>query len=153
MCENFKKEGRFMNKDEIYLTKMLRGENMGINLYNKYIKKLPEGKYKKEVENFKEEHIRHKTRLENIMKSRDIEAGSEIGFQGKMTEIMTSARLLFKNDPTEIMKELYRGEKVGSNYSQKYLSEFSESIRPDIEKIVKEDRRRIEKINKILETL
>lgn len=141
-----------MNNDEVYLTKMLRGENMGINLYGKYIKKLPEGKYKKEVENFKNEHIRHKTRLENIMRSRNIEVGSEIGLKGKMTELMTSARLTFKKNPSKIMEELYRGERMGAKYSRKYLSEFSESIRPDIEKIIREDEERISKINKILNT-
>lgn len=142
-----------MNNDEVYLTKMLRGENMGINLYNKYLKKLPEGKYKREVENFKNEHIRHKIRLENIMQARDIEVGSEIGVQGKIAELMTSVRLVFKNDPTKIMKELYRGEVMGSKYTQKYLSEFSSSIRPDIDKIVREDKERIRNIDKILDTL
>lgn len=142
-----------MNNDEIYLTKMLRGENMGINLYDKYIKKLPEGKYKKEVESFQKEHIRHRARLENIMKGRNIEVSSEVGIHGKMTEAMTSARLIFKNNSTKIMKELYKGEVMGVNYSQKYLSEFSESIRPDIEKIIKEDKNRISKIGSILKTL
>lgn len=142
-----------MNNDEIYLTKMLRGENMGINLYNKYLKKIPEGKYKKEIENFKNEHMRHKTRLENIMQARDMEISSEVGIQGKMVEFMTSAKLVFKNDPAAIIKELYKGEIMGVNYSKKYLSEFSEGIRPDIEKIIKEDKERIAKIDKILKTL
>lgn len=142
-----------MNKDEIYLTKMLRGENMGINIYDKYINRLPEGKHKKEVESFKEEHIRHKTRLENIMKLRDIEAGSEIGLQGKMAELMTSVRLMFKNSPKAILKEVQRGEITGADYTQKYLSEFSEGLQPDIKKIIKEDKDRIEKINNILNNL
>ncbi|MCM8709789.1 ferritin-like domain-containing protein [Clostridium sp. SYSU_GA19001] len=142
-----------MNNDEIYLTKMLRGENMGINLYNKYLKKIPEGKYKIEIEKFKNEHIRHRTRLQNIMQSRDIEVSSEVGIQGKMTELMTSVKLMFKNEPKLIMKELYKGEMTGVKYSEKYLSEFSESIRPDIEKIIKEDKERISKLDKILKTL
>jgi hypothetical protein len=29
-----------MNNDEVYLSKMLRGENMGISLYEKYLRKL-----------------------------------------------------------------------------------------------------------------
>ncbi|ERI89401.1 hypothetical protein HMPREF1982_04672 [Clostridiales bacterium oral taxon 876 str. F0540] len=142
-----------MNNDEIYLSKMLRGENMGINIYEKYIKKLPEGKYKKEVESFKDEHIRHKTRLVNIMQHRDIEASSEVGFQGKMSELMTSIKLIFKNDPKAVLKEVHKGELMAAKYTEKYLSEFSENIQPDIEKILKEDRERINKINKILNTL
>lgn len=142
-----------MNNDEMYLTKMLRGENMGINIYEKYIKKLPEGKYRKEVESFQSEHIRHKTRLENIMKHRDIEIGSEIGFQGKMSEFMTSVKLMFKNNPKSVLKEVHKGELMAAKYTEKYLSEFSESIQPDIEKLLKEDRERINKINKILKTI
>jgi hypothetical protein len=144
------KEAIYMNNDELYLTKMLRGESMGINIYDKYISKLPEGKYKREVESFKQEHIRHKTRLENIMKHRDIEIASEIGFQGKMTELMTSIKLMFKNTPESILKEVHKGEVMAATYSEKYLSEFSEAIQPDIKKIIKEDKERIEQINKIL---
>jgi rubrerythrin len=142
-----------MNNDQTYLTKMLRGENMGINLYEKYLKKLPEGQYKREVENFRQEHIRHKTRLENIMTSRDIEVSSEIGIQGKMTEFMTAAKLIFKNDPKDVMKEIHKGEFMAAKYSEQYLSEFSESLRPDIEKIISEDRGRISKLDKIINTL
>jgi hypothetical protein len=142
-----------MNNDQIYLTKMLRGENMGINLYEKYLKKLPEGQYKREVQNFRQEHIRHKTRLENIMTSRDIEVGYEIGLQGKMTEFMTAAKLVFKNDPKAVVKEIRKGEFMAAKYSDQYLSEFSESLRPDIEKIIKEDRDRISRLDKILNTL
>ena len=142
-----------MNNDQVYLTKMLRGENMGINLYEKYLKKLPEGQYKREVENFRQEHIRHKTRLENIMTSRDIELSSEIGLQGKMAEFMTAARLVFKNDPEAVIKEIRKGEFMAAKYSEQYLSEFSESLKADIEKIIKEDRDRISKLDKILNTL
>jgi hypothetical protein len=142
-----------MNNDQIYLTKMLRGENMGINLYKKYLKKLPEGQYKREVQNFRQEHIRHKTRLENIMTSRDIEIGYEIGLQGKITEFMTAAKLVFKNDPKAVVKEIQKGEFTAAKYSEQYLSEFSESLRPDIEKIIKEDRDRISRLDKILSTL
>lgn len=142
-----------MNNDEMFLTKMLRGENMGINLYEKYISKLPKGQYKREIEKFRQEHIRHKSRLENIMSSRDIEVSSEIGLQGKMTELMTAARLVFKNNPKSILKEIRKGEFMAAKYSKQYLSEFSESIKPDIEKIIKEDSERISKLDKILETL
>jgi len=142
-----------MNNDEVYLTKMLRGENMGINIYNKYIDKLPEGKYKREVESFKQEHIRHKARLENIMKHRDIETASEIGFQGKMAELMTSVKLMFKNSPKAILKEVHKGEVMAATYSEKYLSEFSESIQPDIKKIINEDKDRVKKIIKMLNNL
>lgn len=142
-----------MNNDQIYLIKMLRGENMGINLYEKYLKKLPEGQYKREVDNFRKEHIRHKTRLENIMASRDIEVGSEIGLQGKMAEWMTAVKLVFKNDPKAVLREIRKGEFMAAKFSEQYLSEFSDSIKPDIEKIIKEDRDRIDKLNKILKTL
>ena len=126
---------------------------MGINLYEKYLKKLPEGQYKREVECFRQEHIRHKTRLENIMTSRDIELSSEIGLQGKMAEFMTAARLVFKNDPEAVIKEIRKGEFMAAKYSEQYLSEFSESLKADIEKIIKEDRDRISKLDKILNTL
>jgi ferritin-like metal-binding protein YciE len=142
-----------MNNDGAYLVKLLRGETMGINLYEKYLKKLPEGQYKKEVQSFKDEHIRHKTRLENIMNSRNIETSSEIGLQGKMTELMTSVRLVFKNDPKAVLKEIKKGEEMAAKFSSQYLSEFSESIRPDIEKIIKEDKDRISRLNKILKTI
>jgi rubrerythrin len=141
-----------MNNDEIYLSKMLRGENMGINIYEKYLKKLPEGDYKREVEKFRQEHIRHKTRLENIMVSKEIEVSSEIGIQGKMSEIMTSVKLMFKNEPKAVLKDIRKGELMAAKYSEMYLSEFSESIRPDIEKILNEDRERISKLNKLLKT-
>lgn len=126
---------------------------MGINLYEKYLKKLPTGQYKREVQSFQQEHIRHKTRLENIMQSRDIEISSEIGLQGKMAELMTSVRLVFKNDPEAVIKEIRKGEFMAAKYTEQYLSEFSESIRPDIEKIIMEDRDRISKLDKILKTL
>lgn len=142
-----------MDNDGVYLTKLLRGETMGINLYEKYLKKLPEGQYKKEVQSFKDEHIRHKTRLKNIMNSRNIETSSEIGIQGKMTEIITSVRLVFKNDPKAVLKEIQKGEEMAAKYSSRYLSEFSDSIRPDIEKIIKEDKDRISRLNKILKTI
>lgn len=142
-----------MNNDEVYLTKLLRGENMGINLYEKYLTKLPEGQYKREVESFRNEHVRHKTRLENIMASRDIEVSSEIGIQGKMAEMMTAAKLVFKNDPKSIMKEIHKGEVMAAKYSSEYLTEFSENIRPDIEKIIKEDTERISRLDKILKTI
>ncbi len=142
-----------MNNDKIYLSKMLRGENMGIKLYEKYIKKLPEGQYRREVEGFRQEHIRHKTRLENIMAARDIEVSSEIGIQGKMTELMTTAKLAFKNNPEAVLKEIRKGEFMAAKYSEMYVSEFSESLKPDIEKIIKEDRDRISKLDKILKSL
>jgi hypothetical protein len=142
-----------MNNDQIYLTKMLRGENMGINLYEKYLRKLPEGQYKREVESFRQEHIRHKTRLENMMHSRDIEISSEIGLKGKMTELMTAAKLVFKNDPKAVLKDIQKGEYMAAKYSEQYVSEFSESLQPDIKKIIKEDRDRIARLDNILKTL
>lgn len=141
-----------MNNDEIYLSKMLRGENMGINLYEKYLKKLPGGKYKREVESFRREHIRHKTRLENIMRIHNMEVSQEIGIQGKMSEFYTAAKLMFKNSPQSIMKEIYKGETMGIEYSRKYLNEFSDSIKPDIEKIINEDKDRLVKIDAIIQT-
>lgn len=142
-----------MNNDEVYLTKMLRGENMGINLYEKYLNRLPEGQYKREVDNFRKEHLRHKARLENIMATRDIEVSSEIGLQGKMTEWMTAIRLVFKNDPQAVLKEIRKGELMAAKVTAQYLSEFSEGIRPDIEKIIHEDKDRVGKLDKILRTL
>lgn len=142
-----------MNNDEIYLSKMLKGEKMGINIYNKYINKLPEGHYKREVESFKDEHVRHMKRIENIIERRDIEVSSEIGFQGKLSEIMTSVKLAFINNPKAIFEQVKKGETMAAKYSEEYLNEFSESIRPDIEKMLNEDRKRIKKVEKILSTL
>jgi hypothetical protein len=147
------KEGKIMNNDEIYLLKMLKGENMGINIYSKYIKKLPEGQYKREVENFRDEHLRHKTRLESIIKLREMEAASEIGIQGKISELMVVAKLAFINDTKDIIKEVKKGEEMAAKYSEKYLGEFSDSIKPDIEKMLKEDRKRITKVDNMLKTL
>lgn len=142
-----------MDRNEMYLTKMLRGESMGINLYDMYIKKIPEGKYKREIESIKAEHLRHKTRIQNIMEHRNMEAGDEIGIQGLMTEAMTKARLIFRNDPKKVIREAYRGEKMGVVYSEKYLNEFSEDIRPDMEKIVREAKERIKRLEDIVRTL
>lgn len=147
------KEGKIMRNDEIYLSKMLSGENMGINIYNKYIKKLPEGQYKREIESFKAEHMRHKTRLENIINRNKMEVSSEIGIQGKFSELMVSTKLVFINSPKAIIEEVKKGEEMAAKYSEKYLSEFSDSIKPDIEKMLKEDRERIKKVEKILRTL
>lgn len=142
-----------MANDEVYLDKLLRGETMGINLYEKYLNKLSEGKCKREVENFREEHLRHKTRIESMMKLRDIEISSEIGIQGKMAEAMTSIRLVFKNEPKAILQEIHKGELMGVKSTEMYLDEFSEDIRPDIEKFITEDKNRISRINKLIENL
>jgi hypothetical protein len=142
-----------MNNDEVYLSKMLRGENMGISLYEKYLRKLPEGKYKREAESFRKEHIRHKARLENIMQIHNFEISQEIGIQGKMTELFTAAKLVFKNSQQSIMREIYKGEEMGMRYTKKYLNEFSGSIKPDIEKIINEEKGRLDKINKIIQKI
>lgn len=141
------------NNDEIYLSKMLRGENMGINIYSKYIKKLPEGQYKREVESFKADHLRHKARLESIINRREMEVSSELGVQAKFSEFVVTAKLAFVSNPKDIIKEVKKGEEMAAKYSEKYLSEFSDSIKPDIEKMLKEDRARIMKIKDILKTL
>jgi len=70
-----------------------------------------------------------------------------------MSEFMTSVKLIFKNNPKAVLKEVHKGELMAAKYTEKYLSEFSESIQPDIEKLLKEDRERINKINKILKTI
>lgn len=142
-----------MTNDKVYLTKMLRGENMGVNLYNMYLKKIPEGRYKREIQDILGEHVRHKTRIENIMQHRDMEASNEIGVQGVMTEAMTAVKLIFKRDPKKIIEEAYRGEKMGIVYSEKYLTEFSNDIKPDIEKIIKEGKERIRRLENIVKTL
>lgn len=142
-----------MNNDEIYLSKMLRGEKMGINIYSKYIKKLPEGQYKREVESFKAEHLRHKIRLENIINRNEMEVSNEIGLQGKVSELMIAAKLVFINNPKDIIKEVKKGEEMAAKYSEEYLSEFSDIIKPDIEKMLNEDRQIIKKVENILKTL
>jgi rubrerythrin len=129
-----------MDNDQIYLTKMLRGENMGVKLYDMYLKKIPQGKFKRDIEKIRGEHIRHRTRIENIMQTHNMEISSEIGVQGLMSEAMTAVRLMFRHDPKKVIEEAYRGEKMGIEYSEKYLNEFSESIRPDMEKLINESR-------------
>jgi hypothetical protein len=51
------------------------------------------------------------------------------------------------------MREIYKGEEMGMRYTKKYLNEFSGSIKPDIEKIINEEKGRLDKINKIIQKI
>lgn len=142
-----------MDKDTVYLSKLLRGENMGINIYKQYLNKLPNGTYKKEVDNFLDEHKRHKNRLENMMISRGEYPKAGTGIQGKMSEGYTAAKLIIKGKPKDIMDDIYKGELMALTSTQKYLTEFSESIRPDIEKLIDENKKRLEKVHNMIATM
>lgn len=142
-----------MDNDSMYLSKLLRGENMGINIYEKYLNKLPNGTYKREVDNFLDEHKRHKNRLENMMIARGEYPKAGTGMQGKMSEGITAAKLIFKNKPKDIMDDIYKGELMALTSTQKYLTEFSESIKPDIEKLIDENKKRLEKVHNIIATM
>lgn len=139
-----------MVKDEIYLSKMLKGENMGINSYEKSIRKLPDGEDKRNLNSFLDEHKRHKVRLESMLKARGSEPKNSVGITGKINEAISSTKLMLKSNPRSIIEDIYKGELMGINSSQKYFVEFSDSIKPDIEKIINEDKDRIDKIHNML---
>lgn len=138
-----------MNNDQKNLSKMLQGMNMGINAYEKYIDNL-HGRPKKQMEEFLQEHKRQKVRLEYIADSKGYDINNTIGIGEKVSEAYENIKLKFKNDPKDIIKDAYRGEIMGAVASQGFLNEFSESIRPDIEKILNEDKVIIEKIHDML---
>lgn len=140
-----------MSNDEKYLFKILQGENMGIHLYKKYLSKLPSGPEKRAVEDFLEEHKRHKRRIENILESKGIKSiNSSVGIRGNIVETFQGMKLAFRNKPKDIIKKIYKGEVTGTITTQKYLMELSESIKPDIKKIIGEDMNRVEKIHDLL---
>lgn len=140
-----------MEKDELYLSKLLQGESMGIDLYHKYINRLPDSDTKREVEAFLKEHERHRNRIKNIMSTRGMKVEEKPGVISSATEAYTSIKMFLKHKPHQIVEDIYKGEIIGIRSAEEYLEEFSDSIRPEIEKIIKEDKERLNKVERLRE--
>lgn len=142
-----------MEKDSVYLNKMLQNESLGLNLYYKYVDRFSDDVLKREVIDIISEHERHKMRLKNMIQVRKAEYDDSIGIKGNLSGALTSMKLMVKNKPQSLIDDIYNIESHSISVANQFLEEFSTSIRPDIEKIIEENKKNLQKLTKLKENL
>ncbi|GEM_PF-2646834 len=131
-------------KEEECIKKLLQGEQMGINLYKKYIEKIPEGIEHNKLQQLILEHQEEKSKLENILQEKGMDSKVSVGLLERLTEFSQDISLLFNTKRERLIRKLYKGEIMGLSYCERYINEAGEELVPEFKNYIDKNKQRIE---------
>ena len=140
-----------MPKDIPILNQVLWGENMAIDIYDSYINSLKDENLRKKLQQFQQDHKHHAMKLSAQIQDIGGTPKEDRGYLGFMTKTMGKINTLFKQEPRDILTELYNGEDKGLakaiELSESKLSEKSKIV---LEEIFSDEHDHLKELKKLI---
>lgn len=125
-----------MTKDIPILNQVLWGEHMAIDIYDSYINSVNDQYLRKKLQQFQQDHKHHALKLSARIQDMGGNPKEDRGYLGVMTKTMGKINTLFKQEPKDILTELFNGEDKGLakalELSEGKVSEKSLSVLEEI---------------------
>lgn len=140
-----------MQKDIPILNQVLWGENMAIDIYDSYINSLKDEYLRKKLQQFQQDHKHHAMKLSAHIQDIGGSPNEDRGYLGVMTKTMGKINTIFKQEPRDILTELFNGEDKGLakaiELSEGKLDEESKSV---LEEIFSDEHDHLKELKKLL---
>lgn len=95
------------------LNSVLKGEQMAVEAYDRFIREVNDISLKKEFEKIQTDHKRHVDELGKHIKANGGQPKYSTGFSGTMASAMSTIKNIGDNEPIDILKQAYDGEDKG----------------------------------------
>ncbi|MDD2498679.1 MAG: DUF2383 domain-containing protein [Desulfitobacteriaceae bacterium] len=102
-----------MREDISIFNQILKGEHMAIDIYDSYINNLEDEGLRENLQTFQQDHKNHAMKLSKYIQDLGGTPQESRGVTGVMARTMGKANSFFKQEPEEILTELYSGEDKG----------------------------------------
>lgn len=140
-----------MTKDIPILNQVLWGEHMAIDIYDSYINNLKDVELRAKLQQFQQDHKHHALKLSAHIQDIGGSPNEDRGYIGLMTKTMGKINTLFKQEPKEILTELFNGEDKGLakaiEISEGKLDHKSASV---LEEIFSEEHNHLKELEELI---
>lgn len=118
------------------LNQILWGEHMAIDIYDSYMNNIQDKELRKKLQKFQQDHKGHAMKLSAHIQDLGGTPQENRGLIGMMTRTMGKVNTFLKQNPEEILTELYSGEDKGLaksvKLSENHLNEKSKAVLKEI---------------------
>lgn len=133
------------------LNAFLKGEQMAIESYQKFIHNLNDRQVSKELQKIQNDHQQHANKIAQRIKELEGKPGDDPGVMGKMALVMADLKNMGKSDPAAILKDAYAGESKGIEMAEEIVKgDLDHESEAMIRNILDNDRGHLETLNKLM---
>ncbi|NJD04525.1 MAG: DUF2383 domain-containing protein [Ruminiclostridium sp.] len=123
-----------------HLNTLLKGEQMAVESYEKFIRASEEGKIKSGLREIQHDHREHAAKLAERIQSIGGIPEYGTGITGVISQLRLTLETKNKNDSVEILKKAYDGEDKGIAMAEKIVkSELDEESKKLLDKVLSAD--------------
>lgn len=140
------------NKETIEaLNDLLQGEYMAVESFNVFISRIEDDNIKEELKAIQSQHRENIETLSNYILDIDGKPDENIGFKGKMGDIMLNMELGSESDASEVIKKAIDGEIKGIGKTEEILrGQLDKKSKKIAESVLDKDRESIDKLKNLL---
>lgn len=133
------------------LNNILKGEQMAIEAYERYIHSADEDIVKTEFQNIQEDHKRHAKELAEHIRALGGKPEFGTGFTGFMASAKLAVQSMMDNPSIDILKQAYDGEDKGIAMSEEVIKgDLDIESMSLVKRILSEDHVHLRRMNKMI---
>lgn len=133
------------------LSHLLKGEQMAIEAYEKFIRNAEDETVKSEFEKIQEDHKRHAAELSERIESLGGNPDRSTGLSGFMAQTMISTKNIGDTDPLDIIKQAFDGEDKGIAKSEEIVKgDLDQESRMLVNKILSDDHDHLKRMMEMI---
>jgi bacterioferritin len=130
---------------------ILKGEHMAMDIYDSYINNIEDEGLRENLQKLQQDHKSHAMKLSTYIQDLGGAPQENRGFAGVMAQTMGITNTFFKQEPKEILTELYNGEDKGIakvvELTEGKLDEKSKGL---VEEILAKDHDHLKKLSNLI---
>ncbi|MCY6369504.1 DUF2383 domain-containing protein [Clostridium ganghwense] len=136
------------------LNKILKGEHMAVDSFDKFIKNVNEPNIKSELQKIQQNHRQHTTQIAERIQQLGGNPANNVGIQGMITEAVSNIRDMGNQDTLHYLNKAYDGENIGVNSAAEIVkSNLDTESMTLINNILNEDRNNVNTLNNLINNL
>lgn len=129
------------------LNTLLKGEQIAIEAYERFIRDVEDANVKEELQNIQQEHKRHASELAERIQTLGGRPEYDTGATGLMANIQSKVQGITGKDTVDILKRAYDGEDKGIAAAEKYMDEgLDEESMKVVSRIMSDDHDHLRKM-------
>ncbi len=132
------------------LNQLLQGEHMAVDVFNTFISKLDNNRYKKTFQEVQNNHRENISYLAKYIQNLDGKPHENIGMKGTVADMKLMMELGMAAKDQKILEKAIEGEVVGINMAEKVLrGKLDNKSRRIAGEILERDRSSLEQLNRL----
>ena len=134
------------------LNAFLKGENMAVDSYERYIQDDDDEKVKSELQKIQKDHKQHAIKIAEQIQNLGGKPDKGVGVPGKAAEIIQNIKKTGLTDEVSILKDAYDGENTGIKMAAEIVKgDLGSQSSLLIKDILEDDRDHLQKLNKLIQ--